>query len=74
MCFGRSRPPPPPPPPEPIKLPPPPPTPVSAEVKAARVTQKRTLATKHGRKSTILTSSRGVLEDADIQRKTLLGQ
>ena len=74
MCFGRkSTPPPPPPPPAPVPMPTPAPTPVSASVKAARVAQKRTAAITQGRKSTILTGPRGVLAEADIAKKTLLG-
>jgi len=74
MCFGRrSSPPPPPPPPPPVVMPAAPPTPVTPAVKAARVNEKRALAMNQGRKSTILTSSRGVLTQADINRKTLLG-
>ena len=66
MCFSsRPKPPPPPPPPPPVVMP--------AAVKAARVNEKKALAMNQGRKSTILTSSRGVLTEADIQRKTLLG-
>ena len=74
MCFSsRPKPPPPPPPPPPVVMPAAPPTPVTPAVKAARVNEKRALAMNQGRKSTILTSSRGVLTEADIQRKTLLG-
>ena len=74
MCFGRrSSPPPPPPPPPPVEMPAAPPTPVTPAVKAARVNEKRALAMNQGRKSTILTSSRGVLTQADVNKKTLLG-
>ncbi len=72
MCFGSSKPAPPPPPP-PVQMPAPPPTPVSAAVKAARKAQKRTAALAQGRKSTILTGPRGLLTEADITKKTLLG-
>ena len=84
MCFGRrkSAPPPPPPPPAPVPVPPPPPSPVvttvagktvSPATKAARKAEKRMLALKQGRSSTILTGPRGVLTEADIAKKTLLG-
>jgi len=73
MCFSSRRPAPPPPPPAPVQMPSAPPTPVSAAVKAARKTQKRTAALAQGRKSTILTGPRGVLTEADITKKTLLG-
>lgn len=75
MCFGRSKPapPPPPPPPAPVEPPAAPPTQASAAVKAVRKNEKVAAANLQGRKSTILTSSRGVLEAADVQRKTLLG-
>ena len=73
MCFGRSKPAPPPPPPPPVVLPAAPPTMISPEVKAARKTQKKKLANLEGRKSTILTGSRGVLTDATTQKKSLLG-
>ena len=84
MCFGRkkSAPPPPPSPPAPVAVPPPPPSPVvttvagksvSPATKAARKAEKQTLALMQGRKSTILTGPRGVLAEADIAKKTLLG-
>ena len=73
MCFGRSKPAPPPPPPAPVEVPAAPATQASPEVKAARKNEKMAAAKLQGRKSTILTSSRGVLEPADVQRKTLLG-
>lgn len=73
MCFGRRQPAPPPPPPAPVEVPAAPATQASPEVKAARKNEKMAAAKLQGRKSTILTSSRGVLEPADVQRKTLLG-
>jgi len=74
MCFrSRAPAPPPPPPPAPVEMPAAPPTPVSAAVKAARKTEKRTAAIAQGRTSTILTGPRGVLTEADIAKKTLLG-
>ena len=47
--------------------------PVTPTVKAARKAEKKALALKQGRKSTILTSPRGVLTEANIKKKTLLG-
>ena len=47
--------------------------PVTPTVKAARKAEKKALALKKGRKSTILTSPRGVLTEANIKKKTLLG-
>jgi hypothetical protein len=73
MCFGRSKPAPPPPPPPPVELPKAVPTQASAEVKAARKNEKQALALNQGRKSTILTGPRGLLTQADTQKKTLLG-
>ena len=73
MCFGRSKPAPPPPPPPPVQLPAAVPTQASASVKAARKNEKQALALNTGRKSTILTGSRGLLTEANIQKKTLLG-
>jgi len=73
MCFGRSKPAPPPPPPAPVEVPAAPPTQATASVKAARKNEKVAAANLQGRKSTILTGPRGVLEAADVQRKTLLG-
>ena len=72
MC-SRRRPAPPPPPPAPVEMPAPPPTQATPSVKAARKNEKVAAANLQGRKSTILTGSRGVLEAADVQRKTLLG-
>ena len=72
MC-SRRRPAPPPPPPAPVAPPPPPPTQASAPVKAARKAEKVAAANLQGRKSTILTGPRGVLEAADVQKQTLLG-
>jgi len=73
MCFGRSKPAPPPPPPAPVEPPAAPPTQATAAVKAARKNEKVAAANLQGRKSTILTGPRGVLEAANVQRKTLLG-
>jgi|21_taG_2_1085346.scaffolds.fasta_scaffold16227_4 hypothetical protein len=73
MCFGRSKPAPPPPPPAPVAPPAAPPTQATAAVKAARKNEKVAAANLQGRKSTILTGPRGVLSDANVQRKTLLG-
>ena len=73
MCFGRSKPAPPPPPPPPVQLPPAPPTQASPAVVAARKAEKQALALNQGRKSTILTGPRGLLTEADTQKKTLLG-
>jgi len=46
---------------------------VTPAVKAARKEQRKKLALKKGRKSTILTGPRGVLTKADVVKKTLLG-
>lgn len=73
MCFSKSKPAPPPPPPAPVEVPAAPATQASPEVKAARKNEKVAAANLMGRKSTILTGPRGVLEAADVQRKTLLG-
>ena len=73
MCFGKSKPAPPPPPPAPVEVPAAPATQASPEVKAARKNEKVAAANLQGRKSTILTGPRGVLEAANVQRKTLLG-
>mgnify|MGYP003120081144 CR=1 FL=1 len=73
MCFSSRKPAPPPPPPAIVTPPSAPPTQASAPVKAARKAEKVAAANLQGRKSTILTGSRGVLEAADVQRKTLLG-
>ena len=74
MCFGRRAPAPPPPPPAPVDMPAPPPTQASEAVKSVRKAEKKAAAQLQGRKSTILTGSRGVLEAADIRKKSLLGQ
>ena len=75
MCFGRSKSvaAPPPPPPAPVDMPAPPPTVIEPEVKAARKNEKKAAAQLAGRQSTILTGSRGVLEEATTSKKTLLG-
>ena len=75
MCFGRSRaaPAPQPTPPAAVELPAPPPTVIDPAVKVARKNEKKAAAQLAGRKSTILTSSRGVLEEANTSKKTLLG-
>jgi hypothetical protein len=73
MCFGRSKPAPPPPPPPPVELPKAVPTQASPTVVAARKAEKQALALNQGRKSTILTGPRGLLTQADTQKKTLLG-
>jgi|APSaa5957512535_1039671.scaffolds.fasta_scaffold04926_3 hypothetical protein len=75
MCFGRrSQPAPPPPPPAPVEVPAAPPTQAAPEVKAARKAEKVKAARLHGRKSTILTGPRGILEEAEVGKKSLLGQ
>lgn len=74
MCSRRRpAPPPPPPPPEPIIPPPAPPTQAAPEVKKARKTEKVKASRLQGRKSTILTGPRGVLDEAEVGKKTLLG-
>ena len=73
MCFGRSKPAPPPPPPAPVAPPSAPPTQATAAVKAARKNEKVAAANLQGRKSTILTGPRGLMAEADIQKKSLLG-
>jgi len=74
MCFRSRAPAPPPPPPAPVDMPAPPPTQASEAVKSVRKAEKKAAAQLQGRKSTILTGSRGVLEAADIRKKSLLGQ
>ena len=73
MCFGRSSKPAPPPPPAAVELPAPPPTVIDPAVKSARKNEKKAAAQLAGRQSTILTGSRGVLEEANTSKKTLLG-
>ena len=73
MCFGGSKPAPPPPPPAAVELPPPPATVIDPAVKNARKNEKKAAAQLAGRKSTILTGSQGVLEEANTKKKTLLG-
>ena len=54
--------------------PPPPPSEVSQEEKDAIAAEQRKLERKRkGRKSTILTSPLGVEEEAETEKKTLLG-
>ena len=72
MCSRRRAAPPPPPPP-PVEVPAAPPTQASEAVKSVRKGEKKAAAQLQGRKSTILTGPRGVLSDANVQRKTLLG-
>jgi len=73
MCFGGSKPAPPPPPPQAVDMPAPPPTVIDPAVKTARKNEKKAAAQLAGRKSTILTGSQGVLEEANTTKKTLLG-
>jgi hypothetical protein len=73
MCFGGSKPAPPPPPPAAVKMPAPPATQIDPAVKSARKNEKKAAAQLAGRQSTILTGSRGVLEEANTSKKTLLG-
>ena len=73
MCFGGSKPAPPPPPPAAVELPAPPATVIAPAVKTARKNEKKAAAQLAGRKSTILTGSQGVLDDANTSKKTLLG-
>ena len=73
MCFSSPKPAPPPPPPAAVPPPSAPPTQATPAVKAARKNEKVAAANLQGRKSTILTGSRGVLEAADVQKQTLLG-
>jgi hypothetical protein len=54
-------------------VPAPPPTVIDPAVKVARKNEKKAAAQLAGRKSTILTGSRGVLEEATTSKKTLLG-
>jgi|TARA_R110001583_G_scaffold74710_2_gene206675 hypothetical protein len=54
-------------------MPAPPPTQASAPVKAARQNEKKAAAQLQGRKSTILTGPRGLMAEADIGKKSLLG-
>jgi len=67
MGFGGGSPP---------SVPDPPPMPQKSdvEVRERERRERERLAKMKGRKSTIMTSSRGVAEEADIGRKTLLGE
>lgn len=70
MCsFSRPSPPPPPPPPPPAPVAV---TPESNEIVSGSQNRKRALAGAAGRRANILTSSSGVLGDANVG-KTLLG-
>ena len=71
MCSRRPAPVPPPPPP--VQMPAPPATVIDPAVKSARKNEKKAAAQLAGRKSTILTGSKGVLDDANTTKKTLLG-
>ena len=74
MCFGgSSKPAPPPPAPAPVDMPAPPPTVIDPAVKTARKNEKKAAAQLAGRQSTIITGPRGVLEEANTSKKTLLG-
>ena len=73
MCFRKTAPAPPPPPPAPVPPPAAPPTQASPSVKAARKNEKVAAANLQGRKSTILTGPRGLMAEANIQKKSLLG-
>jgi hypothetical protein len=50
------------------------PTQTDAEVQAAKDAEAKILRDRQGRGSTILTGAQGVLEPAQTQKKTLLGQ
>jgi|TARA_R110000824_G_scaffold49259_1_gene138253 hypothetical protein len=54
-------------------MPAPPATVIDPAVKSARKNEKKAAAQLAGRKSTILTGSQGVLEEANTTKKTLLG-
>ena len=71
MCSRRPAPVPPPPPP--VQMPAPPATVIDPAVKNARKNEKKAAAQLAGRKSTILTGSKGVLDDANTTKNTLLG-
>ena len=73
MCFSSRKPAPPPPPPAPVEVPAAPPTVIDPAVKTARKNEKKAAAQLVGRTGTILTGSRGVLEEANTSKKTLLG-
>mgnify|MGYP003658790162 CR=1 FL=1 len=73
MCIGRARAAPVPPPPAPVEMPAPPATVIDPAVKNARKNEKKAAANLAGRKSTILTGSKGDLTDANTTKKTLLG-
>jgi len=73
MCFGGNKSAPPPPPPAAVALPAAPATAIDPSVKAARKNEKKAAAQLAGRKSTILTGSQGVLDEANTTKKTLLG-
>jgi len=54
--------------------PPPPPTRADPAIEEARRKQRLVARQRQGRASTILTSGQGVLGEAPVRRKTLLGQ
>ena len=60
-------------PPPPVQPPPAPPTPADPAVRDARARERRMMAAAAGQASTIRTSSRGILTEANVGRKTLLG-
>ena len=53
--------------------PPPPPTRADPDVQAAALAERRRLAARQGRSSTILTSGQGVVDEATPATRTLLG-
>lgn len=59
--------------PPPIAPPPPIPTVEDPSVKEAEQRERERIRKARGRKATILTSGQGVLEEATVGRKTLLG-
>jgi len=71
MCSRRT--PQPPPPPPAVELPAAPATVIDPAVKNARKNEKKAAANLAGRKSTILTGSKGDLTEANTTKKTLLG-
>ena len=60
--------------PPPIQPAPPLPQQSDAEVKAAKARERERIRKMRGRKSTILTGGQGVQDEAEIGKKSLLGE
>jgi len=59
--------------PKPPPPPPPPAAPKAVTAAPAGTAARKNLRSKYSRKSTILTGGEGVMEEAEIAKKTLLG-